>query len=349
MSVTVEVLAADGDEAYGGFVSRHPAAMIYYSLRFRDMLVALLGCRPVYGIARRGGDVAGVFPLMLAVGSYGDLLNSLPYFGSNGGPLCADDDDEARSALHHWYREQAGGAASATVVENPLLNREDLPASLHSDRVSVVTSLLGPDESRATLLERIDSSARRNVLKAERSGVVVSVAGDDPAAIESLASLHRLNMQVNRGPVKTTEFFDLLPTVFRPSTDYQLYLAKVDGETVGALLVMFYGTVADYYIPATLPEARSVQPMSALLCFAMVDAAERGCSRWNWGGSGVGNETLIRFKVKWAGRRSTYRYLTQLNDERLLDVPPEELMDIYPGFYVRPFAPVPDDTNSAAG
>ena len=335
----VQLLVPEDDAAYVEFVSRHPAAMIYYSLAFRDMLEALLGCRPVYGVARRGKEIVGVFPLMLAEGAQGDVLNSLPYFGSNGGVLCGQNDEQAISALLDWYQVQADRAASATVVENPLFRQTGTPATLHSERISVVTPLPSPGDGRASLLQGIDSSARRNVLKAERSGVVVSVADEGPDALDVLATLHRLSMQVNGGQVKTHEFFELLPTIFRPGTDYQLYLATVEGETVGALLVMFYGAVADYYMPATLPAARPVQPMAALLCSAMLDAADRGCTRWNWGGSGVGNETLVRFKMKWGGRRTTYRYLTLLNDEKLLEVPPDDLVSHYPGFYVRPFAP----------
>jgi len=342
--VVVESLVADGEVAYSEFVGQQRAAMIYFSLPFRDMLVALLGCRPVYGVARRGADIVGIFPLMVASGAHGDVLNSLPYFGSYGGPLCDVNDVSATTALLAWYREQAGRVAAATVIENPLLGQMTMPATVQSERISVFTSL-NPREGREALLQRIDSSARRNVLKAERSGVVVSTAGADPDSLEALVSLHRLSMQLNGGRVKTSEFFQLLPIVFRPDLDYQLYLATIDGETVGALLVMFHGRVAEYYIPATLPAARPLQPMAALLCYAMIDAAERGCSLWNWGGSGIGNESLVRFKMKWAGRRSTYRYSTLLNDEALLDIAADDLLDAYPDFFVRPFDPPPRDSD----
>lgn len=338
--VVVNVVVAEDEESYNDFVGRHPMAMIYHSLRFRDMLVALLGCRPVYGIARRGLDVVGVFPLMVATGAHGEVLNSLPYFGSNGGPLASAADGPTMAALLSWYREQACRVAAATIIENPLLGQLAVPATAQSERISVVTSLL-EGEGREALLQRIDSSARRNVLKSERSNVVVATAGADPDSLKVLASLHRLSMQLNGGQVKTPEFFELLPGLFRPGIDFQLYLATVEEEAVGALLVLFHGRVAEYYIPATLPAARPLQPMAALLCFAMVDAAQRGCSLWNWGGSGVGNESLVRFKVKWAGRQSTYRYLTLINDEALLETAPADLVAAYPDFFVRPFSSAP--------
>ena len=81
-----------------------------------------------------------------------------------------------------------------------------------------------------------------------------------------------------------------------------------------------------------------MQPLSAILHQAMLDASHRGFQHWNWGGSWPSHESLQRFKAKWGGVRTEYRYWTKVNDPRLLAAAPETLLDAYSGFFVIPFS-----------
>lgn len=336
-------LRPDGDVAYEEFVRTHPEALLYHSTRFRDFLVDLLGCEPCYGVALAEGRVRGVLPLMAATGPQGRVLNSLPYYGSNGGILAADA--EARAALALWYGHcvASEGVAAATMIENPLHHTDAAPAHDLSDvRVGCMTPLEGTGDPSERLLALIDGSARRNVAKAARSGVVVEV---DNGAFEALEEIHREGMASIGGRPKTPAFFRAVPLCFRAGEDYELYVARIGGEVVAALLVFFYGSVAEYYVPATRAESRSEQPMAAILQRAMVDAMRKGLTQWNWGGSWVSQENLIRFKTKWGGRAREYRYWTSISDPELLTAEPDELLEAYPDFFVVPFSslrPVPE-------
>ncbi|MGH9265387.1 MAG: GNAT family N-acetyltransferase [Acidimicrobiales bacterium] len=335
-AVDVVELGPDGEEAYEHFVAHHPHALIYHSLRFRDFLVDLLGAGPRYGVALGGGGVVGVLPVMAADGPYGTVLNSLPYFGSNGGVLVATP--AARAALGAWYDRMAGtGVAAATVVANPLDTGADPPVHDVADvRIGCMTPLSGEGDPDERLTALIDGSARRNVAKAGRSGVQVDV--DNGSGFGPLEEMHRAGMDAIGGRAKSPEFFAAVQRCFRPGDDYDVYVARIGDEVVAALLVFWYGAAAEYYVPATRPDRRSEQPMAAILHRALVDAAARGLRWWNWGGSWVSQENLIRFKTKWGGIPREYRYWTRVNDGDLLAAEPGRLTEGYPGFFVVPYA-----------
>jgi hypothetical protein len=332
-------LTQEHEDGYERFLERNPAALLYHGLRFRDFVTRLLGCGVRYAIVLRGADVVGTMPVMVADGAYGTVLNSLPYFGSNGGVLV--EDPEARSLLTDWYVAQLAepGVAAATVIENPLAPEPPpgLPRDLEDERVGHITPLAASDDPDELVRRSIDGSARRNIQKAIRAGVTVDLSDD---GMEILERLHTANMQSVGGRAKAPEFFKLIPDYFRRGEDYNLYVARVDGTAVAALLVFYFGHTVEYYIPATDLEFRPVQPMAAVLLRAMSDAAAMGFRNWNWGGSWTDHESLIRFKAKWGGQPHVYRYSTRLRNHEILSATPEQLLAAYPGFYVVPFSAI---------
>lgn len=330
-------LTPDREDEYERFVHGHQAALLYYSLRFRDFLVSLLDCSPRYAVAVSGGKIAGALPLMAARGRYGQVLNSLPYYGSNGGVLAEGPD--AAHALQEWYQSAAtdNQVAAATVMANPFdADPVALAHDLVDERVSAVTRFDVEDsDPGAQVLDLIDSSARRNIRRAAASGVVVHLENQSFAELQSL---HRASMEAAGGEAKGDSFFTQVPMHFSPDREYKLYVARMEGSPVAALLLFYYGDTVEYYVPALHPEYRPFQPMAAILHRAMADAIIAGFSRWNWGGSWLSHSGLIRFKSKWGGRTGSYRYWTKVNQQGILLRTPEELVREYPGFYVVPFS-----------
>ena len=336
MSVEVIGLTEATEAAYRGYVADHPRALISYTLAYRDLLAELLGCHPRYAVALRAGAVAGVMPLMSQGGVFGTVLNALPYFGSSGRPLASDP--EAYEALGAWYAKEArrDGVVAATAIANPLAAEDpSLVHDLADRRIAHVTALAGDGAPEKRIWAAIDGSARRNVAKAMRCGTDVAV---ENGGFEELDSLHRRAMGAIGAQVKAPEFFTAVPRHFSPGADYDVYVARIGGAAVAALLVFYCAGTVDYYVPAVSPAHRSEQPMAMILIKAMADAAGRGLARWNWGGSWPSHESLQRFKAKWGGIPREYRYETALNDRGLLRARPREILAAYPGFFVVPFS-----------
>jgi hypothetical protein len=313
---------------YSAFVRSRPDGLLYHSLAYRDLLAEHLECRPEYLVARDGGEVRGVLPVMWLERHGATIANSLPYYGSHGSALAAGDD--ARDALLAAWAERATDprTAAATLVSNPF-SAAEIPAPPHyltDERINQATALPA---------QEIDSSARRNLRKAQRLGTEVAV---EPDALDALYRIHRANMADIGGRAKREDFFTAVPRHFTPHEGFDVYTARFEGEIVAALLVFWFGETAEYFTPAVEHDHRSDQPLAAILDRALADAAARGMRWFNWGGTWQSQDGVYRFKRKWGARDVRYRYFVKVNDRSLLDSSPDELRDRFGDFYVVPFS-----------
>jgi GNAT acetyltransferase-like protein len=335
--IAVETLSAEAEPAYRDFVARMPGALVYHSLAYRDLLVDHLGCRQEYLVATDGGDIRGVLPLLWAGGEGARVYNSLPFYGSHGSVL--SQTDAAASALVAAYDERAtaSGTLAATMVANPFADGQP-PEPAHNltdERISQVTDLPPPPGEDDALMALIDASARRNLRKARRTGIV---AATDAEQMATVAAIHRSNIEALGGLAKDASFFAAVPRHFEAGADYDVYVALLDETVVAGLLLFYFNETVEYFTPAVDHEHRSEQPLAVVLAEAMAAAARRGCRRWNWGGTWTSQDGVHRFKRKWGARESRYRYFVQVNDDALLDASPEELRARFGHFYVVPFS-----------
>ena len=309
---------------------------IYSTWRYRCFIEALLGCEATYlGAVKENGELAAALPLMRQGGPLGDVLNSLPFFGSYGGLLGTNPVGRAMLIDNYKAILASDKTAAATIIDNPLCSlHENVPHDFTDSRIGQITSLVFDDEPETTLLGRIDGSARRNIKKAEQAGVEVEI---DNNAWEALESIHRENMDAIGGRSKPAEFFGLLPRFLTADIDYRMFVARRGGRVVAALLVLYAGKVADYYIPATRLDERASQPSALLLLRGMLDAHARGYEIWNWGGTWTTQEGVLQFKRKWAAEERPYRYYTAVRAEAVLCASRERLLADYNHFYVLPF------------
>jgi CelD/BcsL family acetyltransferase involved in cellulose biosynthesis len=335
--IHVELLRPGGEPAYEHYLSRRPEATLYQSTRYKRLLRDLLGCEDATLVASEGGEVRGVFPLMEKTAALGRVYNSLPYYGSNGGPLA--DSDAALAALVAAYNDvvSSSGVLASTTIANPLADHGDLAVAHELDdvRIGHWTPLSFEADHRARLLALLEGSARRNISKAERSGVTVRV---DRTQMQELQRLHAENFRAIGAAPKEPRFFDLVEQLFEPGEGYELYTAWVDDRLAAALLVFFYNGIVEYYCPAIESEFRSLQPLSAILIEALTAASERGFRWCNWGGTQESQVNIYRFKRKWGGLERRYRYYTHVNDDAVLDLTPAELGAAFPNFYVVPYS-----------
>lgn len=332
--IEIKALESGSDEAdYADFLATAPGALFYYSLSYRAMLERLTGCRSRYWIAYEAGKPAGILPTVEKDGPHGVVINSLAYYGSHGGILAASE--RVRIALLEQYNAQisAPGVLAATLIEN-LTRPEPIPPQhdLIDRRISQFTPLTGGDE--AALLARIDGSARRNVRKAESSGVTVAIENNQ---LDFLQETHMANMAVIGGRAKSPDFFRRLPEFFTPNKDFRVWVARRAGQPVAALLVFYAGDTVEYFTPVTVAEERECQPMAAILRQAMVEAGRDGYLWWNWGGTWMTQDGVYRFKKKWGAVDGVYRYFTKVGSDKVFDLSREELLACYSDFFVVPF------------
>jgi len=332
LSYDIRELTLSDHEAYSAFVEPAP---VYYSWHYKSFLEELLNCNSQYLAATSDNRIRGVLPLMYLKHDNRRLYNALPFFGSHGDILASTP--AAASALADAYCQLATAPSTiaATIIENPFAEPHGctLPCTHTDTRTAQYTMIneLDPDEG---IMPLIYSTARRNVRKAIKAGVTVAVNND---CMQDLKRLHVAGMAAIGGTRKSDEFFDLLPTHFHPDKDYDIYVARLDGEIVAALLILYSGNTVEYFVPATDEQFRKAQPLSLILKEAMENAAARGYKIWNWGGTWETQTGVYRFKRKWGAQEKSYRYFTQLNAPSILTCTPEQILQKYPNFFVVPF------------
>jgi hypothetical protein len=334
----VETLTAQHADSYEAFLLARPETLLYQSWRYQSLLIDLLGCRQQGLLALDAdGHVQAALPLMAMDGPFGTVLNSLPFYGSNGALI--GENQAARVELVAAYRRmlQVPGIAASTLIENPLApgGAYGLVYDLTDERIGQVTPLPSFGDEEAALMLSFHHKTRNMVRKAEKLGVEVNVEND---AMFFLVSVHEENMREIRGLAKSRRFFDALPRFFRLGQDYCLYVARLRGEMVAAVLVCFYNRTAEYYTPVVRKEHRDSQALSAAIFRAMCDASAKGYAWWNWGGTWLTQDGVYRFKRRWGTHDLPYTYFTSVHNPAVLKASRAELLAAYPSFFTVPFS-----------
>ena len=294
--------APEQDAGWTEFVTRHPAANLYHTLLWRDLIAEVFGHRPIYLVAERGGDVCGVAPMFLVKAPlFGSKLISLPYDIGSGGALTLNDAD---------------GEAERALVENAISLANELRVNYlelrcGSERAALASSGLQRGEpvlitemeldGEAAVLERLKKDHRGAIHKAERCGVTVREA-------ESLADYHafyHIYLRVFRAfgtPPYGAGYFSSVWRRLRPSGAARLLLAHAGSCCVGGLLLFCWGQNLIDKFALCLPEAKPLRANALLYWRAIQLGLKLGYRRLNMGTSSREQTGLIEFKERWGAQ-----------------------------------------------
>lgn len=351
MTIQVELLLPKDEEEYEATLKTDEHALLYGSIKYRNLLRRVVNGEDYYLLAKEGGQTKGVFPTFLKRNpKYGNILNSLPFYGSNGGPICSPDmrnKEEIKrtllNAFHDLAREKE--AILSTFITSPFDNDTGIYEKFASydyrdARIGQICTLPSADSDLdSALMSMFHPPRRRNIRKAYKQNVRCrhSKSTND---LRFLADVHKQNIEAVGGLAKGWEFFQLIPEIFEYDTDYRVYIAELDNKPISALLLFYYHRTVEYFTPATAVEYRTLQPSSLLVFEAMKDAARRGFRYWNFGGTWLGQTELHRYKKRWGAEDFSYSYYTKA----YRDISPIKslgkggILQEYPYFYTIPFS-----------
>jgi hypothetical protein len=355
-----ELLGPAAEDAYAALIEKQTDSLLYTSPAYLRLLERCVsGERLCLGV-RQGDRLLGALPCFLKRAPAGNVLNSLPFYGSHGGGIVsgeAQDPEGVLVSLLEGFKELAKerNAVSYTVITSPFEERLELyervlAPRFRDRRIGQITALpVGSDDPETALMALLHGKTRNMVRKARRLGVRF-LHSDEDRCFEFLEQAHRENLKALSGPPKPGSFFQAVRQEFRYDRDYRLYLAEFDERPVSALLVFFNNRTAEYYMPATLASHRSLQPNSLLVFEAMKHATSREFCYWNFGGTWPSQHGVYQFKNRWGARDRPYDYLVGIHGdmERIRSMEPSELTEMYPSFYVVPFADYRESAAPAA-
>lgn len=145
------------------------------------------------------------------------------------------------------------------------------------------TLILDITKSKNELLALMKPKWRYNINLAMRKGVSIR----EGKTKDDIEIFYELTKEVeSRGDYRgfDKEYYLNMFRVLGRKNDLALYIAEIDGEALGAVIISFFGTVATYIHGATSSNKRELMPMYLLQWAAIREAKTRGCFLYDfWG------------------------------------------------------------------
>ncbi|MCF8335411.1 MAG: peptidoglycan bridge formation glycyltransferase FemA/FemB family protein [Bacteroidales bacterium] len=337
--MNIEFLTSEWESEYEKFLMEGETTLFYHSNSFRKFLKHLLQVEDYYLLATKNGKIMGALPAVLSRRNLGKSLNSLAFFGSNGGVIEFEGSRQVRDALLNGFYNlgKKMGCLSATLIGSPFdKNREsDIYYDYLDERMGQITDIRVFSEKKNDI-DNFGLFTRRMIRKATRHSIKVEI-NNGKNAFDFLKERHYENMDEIGGEKKPPAFFSAVKNHLREGREYNLWMAYKDSDPIAAMLLFYFNRTVEYYIPAIIKEYRSIQPSSLLIFEAMKDAAKKGYFYWNWGGTHLDQDGVYRFKKQWNTVNVPYYYYIKVYDEKLFTYSKEVIKKEFPYCYLLPF------------
>jgi len=341
----IDILSKDNVIEYEKFILENINSLFYASNKYRLFLRELLNAEDKYFLAIKDNRIVGVLPTFVIENSkHGAVINSLPFYGSNGAIIENEGNQEVKELLLNAFFSfaQEKDCASATIITSPLEKNIDFYEKMtkytyKDNRIGQITEL--PSDSQNInndLLKMFEEVRRRNIKKAQKENVMI-ITENNKNSISKLSKIHKENMTKIGGLAKTDKFFKLFPKFFKEGEDYNVFTACVGEQIIAGLLVFYFNNTVEYFTPVVVEQFRNMQGLSLIIFNAMIDAVKKGYKYWNWGGTWTSQEGVYDFKKRWGTQDKEYYYYTKIYNERIKYLTKEEILKEYPLFYVLPF------------
>ena len=189
---------------------------------------------------------------------------------------------------------------SATAYQSAFRHAEIRPAVKGGTYRTVLVDLTPPPD---TIRKQLDKKWRNQLNGAEKNGLSIEV-GDDPGVYVEFVRLYEEMWQ--RKQFETTvdvAEFGRMQDLLSGSSRMQTFLARKDGQPVGALVCSLMGDTAIYLLGATNERARELKAAYILQWQAMLWLKARGARHYDLGGIDPGaNPGGYHFKSGFGGR-----------------------------------------------
>jgi FemAB-related protein (PEP-CTERM system-associated) len=259
------------------------------------------GHEPVYLIAREGGVITGVLP-MVQIKSllFGRTLTSLPFV--NYGGVMADGPEIARALVDEAHEDARRRKCSHVELRHVAAQFPDLPCKQHKVSMRLAT---GPG-----MWEALDRKVRNQIRKAEKSGLVVERGGE--ALVGDFYDVFARNMRDLGTPVYSRRLFEQVMRVFPDRA--QIHVVRLNGMAIAAGLT--YRTPQMVQLPwaSSLRSYNTLCPNVLLYWDAIQFAHESGAGVFDMGRS-TPNEGTFKFKAQWGAESVPLHWEYQLMAE----------------------------------
>jgi hypothetical protein len=345
----IELLKEKDEHQYSDMLKNSSVSMLYHSIPFRNLMIEFLECEPLFLIAKKDGEVVGGLPSFLKKNSnYGNILNSLPFFGSNGGfvvdsNLNNEEIEEIKKSLLIEFNKLAedNNCVLSTIITSPFDNdiefyNQNISYKFKDGRIGQIAVFENPtyDLENYIMYNIIEKRCRAAIRRPIKQGITVQESND----FQPLFEMHTENISSKSGIVKPFNFFESAQKNLKKN--YSLTYAVKEDKIIAGLLLLYFKDTVEYFTPAFYLDQAIEQGTSLLMYDGMKKAIDNGYRYWNFGGTWETQTGVYKFKKSWGAQDFQYNYYIQMyeNIDQILELTPEVLVNEYKWFYVVPFS-----------
>ncbi len=296
------------EDVWRAFVAQEACSNIFHTPEMMQVFQQAKGYQPELWATVDGNDqlLALFLPIQITVLDRPFLRNLTTRAVLYGSVLCipTPEGQEALDLLLQTYNQAVKGRLLFTELRN-LADVNNLQPTLQKNNVAYeehLNFLINLNQPQADIWKAIRSNAQRNVRKARKSGVVIAPVTDNAGLADAYTILQQVYKRI-QVPLPDQSLFQAAFEILHPLGMFETLLAKVDGEIIGAMMLLLHKGVMIYWYTGTLREFSSYRASDLLVWCALELGHEQGFHTFDFGGGGKPDEEYgVRdFKAKFGG------------------------------------------------
>jgi len=259
----------------------------------------------------------------------GSVVNSLPFFGSHGGPLSNQPVIQQKLIEKFSEKIEEINPLSVTLIENPFTPLNDI--SLNQIGLKCVDFRIG----QFTHLPADMSDFHVKTRNAIRKGLKLKLEIKKSTDFDDwcwMQSLHERSIKAMGGMPKTMAIYDALKKAFEERVE--LWIGYLNDRPITGLVIIRYLQTVEYFTPVIEENYKDTQALSALIYKVMKLCGGSGSKLWNWGGTWESQTGVYRFKSRWGAFDKPYRYFNQVRSNKIFEIPRDSLVNEFPYYYL---------------
>jgi hypothetical protein len=185
----------------------------------------------------------------------------------------------------------------------------------HSSYYGHTLDLRSPEED---LLSNVKDSTQRNIRKAEREGVTVTMSST-PDATEEFYRLNCITRKIHGLPPQPVYFFKKIQEHIFSKGHGFIALARHKGDAIAGAVYFYFGKKALYKYGASDPKNLNVRPNDLVMWDAIKWFHGQGYESFCFGRTEQENAGLRAFKFGWGAKERVIRYaLYDMKQEKFM-------------------------------
>ncbi|MFT7184312.1 MAG: peptidoglycan pentaglycine glycine transferase (the first glycine) [Oceanicoccus sp.] len=230
------------------------------------------------------------------------------------GPVLPKGDEGKRAwdLIHHEIGALAHRNHDVFVrFESVVPVGEAWPVNLKKVKASYLprhTLMIDLSLSEDEILAQMAQKGRYNIKKSAKTGVKIRESG--PEGLSAFYEILKITGDRDGFSHHKEEFYEQFLSLLEGNAE--LFLAEIDGETAGGMLVTYFGDRATYYFGASSSKHRKLMAPYSLQWQAIREAKKRGCAWYDFFGIAPEDQPkhplkgVTQFKTRFGGKRVEY-------------------------------------------